>query len=512
MGLEILGTDAAAAVMAVVSSPTEAARRAAIRRRVWLYRDHYQPILRQHISEIFVEPTVQHRLQPFVPLVGGTSFLKRICDELARPLYAREPVRRVLLPGQPIDSPAAAPAQEAYSALAREMCLSAQLDVAARLLVACNAVFLFLRYVGGVGLCCDVLTPDLVSVVPHPSCPTRALAIAYTVAESPNGRPLKYVVWDNRRYFELDRTGSMSRLTPHNLGRMPFVEIHRRGRLGTYWDSTTGSDLEAATLFAMLMDLITARKLKAQSHIQLAYSGESDGFVKDQVSDEESILMSNGGGTLIPINLESDPSALLNAKLATETTVASNYGISRERLNQKTGDVGEDVALKERVAELAHAMVHAEHDVFEIVKSVSAEHPVHSIPAEATLLVDLGQLHNRVDRKTQLDIRREEKSQGIRSAVDDVLEDNPEFCGNRTLAMAFIREKMGEEAIVVEARRTLNAPADASPDTPGQVAAANGAMGPAVRDGAMSRDEAAEQARTGAHATTSAEPTTTDGG
>jgi hypothetical protein len=111
--------------------------------------------------------------------------------------------------------------------------------------------------------------------------------------------------------------------------------------------------------------------------------------------------------------------------------------------------------------------------------------------------VDLGQLFNRVDRETQLRIRREECSRGLRSRVDDVLEDNPEYGGDRALALAHLVEKSEEESVVVAKQRALNMPADADGENMGQNPSANGAMGPRVRDGEMSRDEAAERAENG---------------
>jgi hypothetical protein len=49
-------------------------------------------------------------------------------------------------------------------------------------------------------------------------------------------------------------------------------------------------------------------------------------------------------------------------------------------------------------------------------------------------------------------------------------------------------------AAVVELMRSLNIRTDANLDEPGQTPKANGEMGPAVRDGHMTRDQAAEMA------------------
>jgi len=103
MGLEYFYSTFAAevaAVVDVVTSPEEEVRRLNAQVRVKFYYDDYKDLLNRLISEVFRETEVVNRLRPFVQLVGGTSFLKRISDELARPLYARAPMRRVFMPGE----------------------------------------------------------------------------------------------------------------------------------------------------------------------------------------------------------------------------------------------------------------------------------------------------------------------------------------------------------------------------------------------------------------------------
>jgi hypothetical protein len=514
MGLEILGGDPVEAVLDVVTSREETLRRHEMRVRTRLYRDDYQGVLREHVASIFQSQAVRSRLEPFIPLVGGSSFLKRVADEVARPLYARAPIRRVMAGELTVEGigeigteddikfelPKPSPEQQTWNALAGELQVNAKHDLLARLLTPCPDMFELVRYVKDVGICLDVLTPDMTSVITHPEDPTRPLAIAYDSSWDHRGRVTQYIVWDDKRWFKVSATGKGEMIgpaVPHDFGLIPIVDVHRRARWGCFWDTSSGSDLVSTSLFSMLMDLIMVRKLKTQSHIQLAYSGEVDNLVKDQVSDEESILIVGGTGSLQPINLESNPSALLAAQMSVETRTAANHGISRERMNQKTGEAGEDVGLKERVAELAQVMTDAEQRLFKVVQAVSREHPQHKLNPSAKLYLDLGQLHNRVDRKTQLDVRSEEKSQGIRSAVDDVLEDNPEFGGDRRVAFAYLNEKAREQAIVIARQRALNMPKDATQGESGQDAANNGAMGPKVRDGEMTKEQAAEKAKTG---------------
>lgn len=510
MGLELLAPDAEAWARLVhehVASAKEQARRAEACKRVKLYRDDFAQLIAYRFSTIF-KSAVYKRIEPLIPLLGGTSFLKRVSNETGRPLYARAPMRRVVIKhDRPVDAepngpdPAVRAAQEAYAALCKEMQLDACMDTAARLITACGAVFLCVRYVESLGrLHLDVVTPDMLSVIPHPEAPTVPLAIAY-VTKWLNDQPFEHVVWDDKRYFSVAKGALLGEPTDHDFGVIPWVDIHLPGRTNEYWQPTINADLVSQDEQSKLFDLVGVKKIKTQSHLQVSYIGDSAGFVKGQVLDEESVLHAEGGAINV-LNFESDPSKVLAAKLAAESAVAANHGLSRDRLNQTTTAASDDAGLQERVAELASVFVPAEVRLFGIVRVISREHDTWkgAIPDDANLLVDLGQLHNRVDRKTQLDIRREETSRGLRSRVDDVLEDNPEYAGDREQAMQHLREKAAEEAVVVEQQRALNAPADADAEKTGQDPAANGAMGSKVRDGEMTKDEAAAQAETGAPA------------
>lgn len=496
MGLEILGggpEEWAARAHGLATHTAEMARRSAAAERVQLYRDDYAAIVARTLATIFNEPAVVRRVTQLTGLIGGTSFIKRVADELGRPIYARAPTRRVVTAAGEEDRAA----QMAFNALAVEMRLTERMDTVARLLTACNDVHVFVRHVGGLGMQLDVMTPDCLSVIPHPEAPTVPLAVVYE--KSYHGdRPNERLLWDDRRYIVIDRQGKPQSVVDHELGRLPVIGIHQPGRTSEYWQPTRGQDLVSQTKQSMFLDCILVRKVKSQSHIQLTYVGDSAGFVKDQVADEDSVISADGG-VITSLNLESDPRRYVETKLAAEAAVGANHGINRERLNQQTRAGGADEGLHERIAELAGVLADGEVRLFEVIKAVARQHAQlgYVIPMDARLLVDLGTIHHRVDRTTQLAIRQTERSMGLRSGVDDVLEDNPELGGDRAMALRFIDEKMAEEAVIIERRRALNMPADASSDEPGQAAVDNGAMGPAVRDGSMTRDEAASRARTG---------------
>lgn len=497
MGLELLAGDgtnvdlrvATRHVLDLVTSPDENMRRAFMRRRICLYRDDFEAVLQECIGIVFRNEAVRLRFYQLARLSGASSFLKRVSDEVARPVYATPPVRRVYMPGQPLDryDRALSPAQSVWNELAQSTGLDETMDLVSRLLVACSPVFIIGRNIPGMGVTLDVATGDCVSVIPDPRKPTRALAVIYDKVV--NGR-IHHVVADDKRILEVDSQGALlADPVVHGLGRIPVVEAHRRGRWGQYWDKG-GQDLESAALRLMILDSIILKKHGSQSHIQLAYTGDSDGIAKEQVLDEDSIIMINGQGTLTPIDLQADPAALLLSKDSTESTTGANYGLSRDRLNQKSTAEQEN-ALNERTAEVMAVMGRVEGDTFDLIKKLDGR-----MPKDALLRCDFRALSHRMNPMQELELWEKQRRMGLRSIVDDVYALNPEV-SSREEAWDAINANMADEAVYVERRRALNIAEDASSAEPGQSAAENGAMGPKVKSGEMSKDEAADSAKKG---------------
>lgn len=493
MGMELIGgspDDWARVVRATVGTPTDIQRRILARRRICLYRDDFEAVIQEQLGIIFRDEAVRLRFFRLARLAGASSFLKRVSDEVARPLYATPPTRRVRKEGTKTDarSREVNPEQAKYNALAKRVQLNRTMDLVARLIVGCAPAFIIGRYIEDDGPSLDVATGDCVSVIPDPRKPTRALAIAYEQS------PGRWAVVDDKRSFLVNANGLLAPPVEHSLGRIPVVEVHRRGRWGSYWD-TQGQDLEVAALQMMFIDAVILKKHKSQSHIQLAFAGDSDGVVKNQVLDEESILMINGQGNLTPIDLQADPSGLLKTKEALETSVAAAYGLSRARLNQEKD--GADQPLNERTAEIMSVMAEAEDDTFDLLQRLSlAGPPEEQLPEGLEFACDYRAMSHRMEPMDELAYWKELRANGLRSIVDDAFALNPEL-DDEGDAWDEINRNMADEAVYIGQRRALNIADDANVAQPGQDAKANGAMGPAVRDGKMSRDAAAGASKDG---------------
>jgi len=485
-----------------VNSIGEQNRRAAAAKRIALYYDDYREILR-NVVRAAAPGEVALQLEPFLQLVGGSSFLKRISDELARPLYARDALRRVMQPGDG-ELKFSRPEQDKWQEIATEIDVDCCMDLAARLLQASSRVYLFPRVIkdaesGDAEFALDIMTRDMTFVIPDPDRPHRPIAWGYITKWSQEviPKPLEWVCWDDEIYFSFQGKVFTAPPVEHDYGMIPVAVVGRRMRPGMYDDDSCGADLEAQSLYSFIVDLVVARKVWTQQHIQLAHKGDIEGFPEGQILNEKSILHIGGGpeSQLLTLDLQSDPSNLLKVKAANEASVAANYGIGADRLNQqKAGSAPADDGLQERVAEMAQIMYRAERDLFEVLKVISKDHPKLTLAQDDKLIVDLGYVHNRTDRMTVLAIRAEEKRQGVRDPVDDVLEDNPEFGGDEEIAMEYLKQKAERRAAVVELMRELNAPADGEP---GMSPEQNGARGPVERDAKKAADAAATERAAG---------------
>lgn len=488
MGLSEISAAPSVTAWAEIRAQSEIHRRLLAQRRLDIYGDNYEHILLDLVASIYETAEVKAQLRPFAPLAVANSLLKRVVNEIARPIYARPPRRKV------------PSANDAYKKIARETHLNRVMNAAIRRTQAVNTVFLFVRYIAGSGMAVDIMTPAQVTVIRDPRRPTRALAIAYEKDVDTAAGPAKHwVVWDNEVHFEIDGNGYLfDGPTKHGLGRMPMVVMHLQEPIGTFWsEAMTGTDLEVAAEQVAYINALVLKLHYCQGEKGVASFGDG-GEAHDQTLDGLNIIHFPSGTTLQELNLVTDPGHYLATKAEIETTVAANYGISRARLNQTRDAADDDAALQERTAELMQVAYEAEIDLFEVIKLVSQQHedPALRLPLDATLELDFGQLGNRTDRKTQLEVRKLERNMGVRNVLDDLMEDNPEIL-DEDAAWRELDENMAAEAEFVRRRRALAIPEDVTVDEPGQDAADNGAMGPKVRDGEMTKDEAADQAAKG---------------
>jgi hypothetical protein len=495
MGLKsVLKWDPARAAKAWLSSPEEKARRQLAQSRRYLLQDNAQNEIKREIARLFTDATVKERTMMFAHLAQSVTLFRRVIAERVRPVYLISPVRSLKDPA----------GQDKFQRVVDETYLDA---VAPRWLTAAlgtGAAFAYPRYVQRLDrIVIDVIPACSVTVIPDPDDPCRELAVIYDkqVFTADGKSETWHVYWDDTITFQMDANDNVvpfekggDAYRPNTLGIIPFVAIHPYGRMGAYWNPTGGTSLVQANMPICALTALALRKLKARGFNQIVVTGDALRFPKGQAMDEESAILAPEGTDVHEIGTEADSANYLDMIEALENRAAAEFGISRARLNQDK--VGDDTGLTEQRAEMVKLMAEAEHELFEVLKVVSGETTDRQIPADAEMSIDFGEYQFRADAEAELRVWREKRSQGVRNILDHIKSENPEIRTDEE-AKAEAMRNLSTESWFIEERRALNMPEGASVTDPGQDPAANGAMGPAVRDGKLTKDQAAAMAVTG---------------
>jgi hypothetical protein len=257
---------------------------------------------------------------------------------------------------------------------------------------------------------------------------------------------------------------------------------------GQYWDMTTGTALFTASICASLLTALTMKLHKTHGFRQIIVTGDVVNFPKEQSLDEEAAILAPEGTSISTLDMATPGSHYLATLADIVTRAAADRGISLERLNAKAGSESEDVGLEERRADAVKVFRSAEEDAFDLLTTMRAG----TVTAGSRLETDYGELTMRTDPMGTLQLWEKQEERGLRNVLDDIRAMNPEIDSDEEAWSEFERN-LDVRAKKIEMLRKLNMSATAGAEMPGQNAQQNGALGPAVRDGRMTKDEAAEQ-------------------
>lgn len=471
---------------------SDSRRRQDALRRVDLYRDNCRKWLDKEIENVFSEGEVIKRVKAFSKMACSQSIFKRIIDELSRPVYARPPVRKI--------SPKEA--ESAHKLLASEIRLDQKRDVAVRLVNATNAVFEYYRYSTKLQkVVLELLTPNMVTVISHPDdMATEAAIIVDRIAFIDGEKKTVRVCWDDVETFQFTDDGKLVEPPKaHNFEQMPFVPIHRTERWGGYWDETGGEDLENAQLAVLLLMALVLKLHKSQGEKQPLFEGDTGGMSKKQVLDGESPLVAPDGVDVSLLDFRSDARHYTDTIEKIGTNAGSSRGLNRERMAAKTTNPADDTALVERRDDIIKVFTDGEQRGFKVLKMVSQLHDdlKKRIPENATLKsTNFGEMAQRYDTKTKLEIWDVMERAGYRSVLDNIRELNPEI-KSEDEAREFFLDNMSLLAWRIKEQRALNAPQKSERDGVGLTPTENGSMGPMVRDGEVDPNKLAEMQERG---------------
>lgn len=475
-----------------LASSDERARKAIAQRRRLLLEDNTDQVVRDEISRLFTDATVKDRVMMFAHLAKSVTLFKRVIHDMARPVYLVPPTRTV----EPESK------QEAYSSIVTETDLDAVAPKWLTTALGTGAAFAYPRFVPRLSrFVIDVIPADAATVIPDPDDPCAELAVIYDKPVwSASGKcETWHVYWDDEISFQLDAQGNLrpfeeggELVRVNTFGRIPIVSLHPYDRLGKYWNVTAVESLVEANMAVCMLTTLALRKLKARGFNQIVVTGDAMRFPKGQAMDEESAILAPDGTSVTELANVADAANYLSLIEAIENRAAAEYGISRARLNRERQDT-DDTGLTEQRAEMVKLMVSAERRLFEVVQLISGETTDRQLPADARMSIDFGEYQFRTDPQSELAVWETKRRMGVRNILDQVKAENPEV---RTDPEAWdeVDRNLAAEAEYILRRRALNIPDDADVNNPGQNPADNGALGPAVRDGLISKDDAAAAA------------------
>lgn len=483
---DLYGKSAIEVAREILADSADRERRRQAATNYHLLHDDGADVLREAIRPLFLDAEIYKRVCSFAAFTDSQGLFARVINELARPVYSIPPTRTIDPEGD----------QQAFADLKRETKYDARMDLWLRFALCDGDAATCTRYVARLGqIRIDVIPAHAYSVVPHPDDPTMAAGYIMDMWVAGETTPRRCVCDDTERFVLASDGALLEAPEPHNMPRMPFVDLHNGERSGSYWNPAPSRALRAADLQCRLLNLLSLRLLKVRGFDKIVVSGDYMAMPKDQPLDEEGAIAAPDGVQVRTLGDRNDAGPYLALLDVIKRDAAANRGISRARLNQDKALASDDKGLEEARAELIRIMAPVEKEQVEVLAMVSQEHPTLRMTAAATLAsIDYGELAHRVDRETQLKIRDIERKMGVRCVLDDLKEDNPEVIDDAG-AWAELDRNLAAESQFIEARRALNIATTADVANPGQDPQQNGAMGRAVRDGRMTPGAARDMAR-----------------
>lgn len=482
--------------MFLVDLDEQTRKQEACERRL-VYENNIEGLLKTKIvNDWFDDPTVKARVSRFAFLGNSEGLFRRVVNEQARTVYAIPPTRLI----EPVNE------QDRFAELAKEVGLDGTMDSVTHQLVAHNDVVTYTRYVADEKrIAIDVLTPDMVTIVPSPNDITRPLAFIYCrKTYNPNSRKIEdwHVFWDDEvaflmdaRYMRVPWPGTTTVEVKHGLRRLPFNLIRRWKPSGKMWNRTEGNSLIAAHFICALCRILGIRVLKAKVGKIPVISGENvKNFPRNQPLDEEGYILCAPNTTVTPIDLQTSTDGYTDFAEKVRGDAAADHGISRARLGQSGNS--DDTGLQEGRADIIKIMEPAEGDEFDILRMVSQEHDDDNkrLSDAARMAIQYGDWQYRVDPEKELAVWRERRRQGVGNVLEQIM---ARYRDVQTVqeAMQRLLANVEIESEWVRVIRALQIPEDAGTDNPGMSPGQAGALGTEVRDGRMTPGEAMDMAQ-----------------
>lgn len=338
--------------------------------------------------------------------------------------------------------------QDAGEALYRSMGANVILKKANRLCKLCKTVALQVAW-NGRRPTLAVVTPNILDAIHEgdPENPTR-LVVTHTGFRE---QETTYSDWTAATWRKLDYRGHPLP-TPGNpdgvnpYGILPFVPLFDSAPDDEFF-LHGGDDLVEAQRAINVALANLWRAIELQSHGQAWAAGLPAGDVVRAGPDRTIALPENGTFGFASPNTPIEGVLEAIEFLVKQTAVANNLAANVFELDSKAesgaAKQAESRDLMEARADDIELWRVYEDRLFEVVKHVVNTHEPGTIPEDATVRVDFGEVDEGVDELSRLNVYKLRMDLGIWSAVDALMADNPDI-RTREEAMTVLSERAME--------------------------------------------------------------------
>jgi hypothetical protein len=448
-------------------------RRETMAARLRLYRDKARQDIEGVICEIYESAEYQKTLKKYVRITKHQNVSRRIIDEVAS-LYDR-PALRTLANDAEMDR---------FRAEEKRLRLHEVMQEAHRLLTLCNEVLIwqFKGIDGATRL--RIVTPDAFDAIPHPD-DVLAPAGVLIDREPPKmpdinlrARLPHFELWDDTFVYYINSHGNLVDAagnfvqagTPHNLGRVPAVLLHRREPTTCLLDGDTGADIQSGHLAVALLNVMIMRLSKSQGERQPVISGNLAALATGQVSDGERPWMLPPDVTASMLETRTDPDHYLKVKKDVIASLGNTYGMSYEQFSMTEGaDAASGKAYQLRREKLSEIRQESRRRAV-----VNEALVVDLIGFDVVgMALDYQEQALPQDPAEELTLLKDKMRLGLDSAVSYLMRKDSDL--SREDAVKQILANLEDWAMLVVSARALNAPMDGDAENTGKSPQENGA-------------------------------------
>ena len=296
----------------------------------------------------------------------------------------------------------------------------------------------------------DVLTPNILTVLTADNDATKPEKFFIKRRYDPNKDYIPdntyWIVWTEGEHYMLDKNikvvpfpDNKNMINPW--GILPFVTLHRKLPVDSYWNDTAGNDLYELAIIHGVKKLLDDFTRAYNSFKHPIVSGHLDEEPVGLVSSPDSILAFKGTDLNVVIaDMQVALDKLNDDRKAAIAAVANVYGVdwhlyeTEHEESGKAKDIKNKKLLgKQRTQE--EIFLRAENELFNIMKRINSISTGKNPDADKTeMSLKFTEPEPYIDPKTKLDMDEKEIALDLKDKVDVFMERNQQYKGDRNAA------------------------------------------------------------------------------